>query len=145
VVIRNPKATRPWQHVLEPLSGYLTLAEHLYNQGQTFAEGWNFGPRDEDVKPVIWMVEKLAERWGNSAKWIQDTDDSPHEAYDLKLDISKARNRLNWSPRLGLSAALDLTVAWSRSREERVDVKQLTLDQISAYQDLRRCNNSEFI
>ena len=145
VVIRNPKATRPWQHVLEPLSGYLTLAEHLYNHGQTFAEGWNFGPRDEDVKPVIWMVEKLAERWGNSAKWIQDTDNSPHEAYDLKLDISKARNRLNWSPSLGLSAALDLTVAWSLSREERVDVKQLTLNQISAYQDLRRCNNSEFV
>lgn len=93
VMIRNPHAIRPWQHVLEPLSGYLTLAEKLYTEGPVHAEGWNFGPYDTDAKPVEWIVERMTQEWGAGASWTLDGQDHPHEATYLKLDCSKARGR----------------------------------------------------
>lgn len=136
--IRNPRAIRPWQHVLEPLRGYIMLAEKLVEQGVDFAEAWNFGPMDEDAQSVGWIVEQMAARWGNGAHWQHDASVHPHEARYLKLDISKARSRLLWSPALRLEEALSLIVDWSRQRKEGVDVKFLTQDQIKDYQQFTR-------
>ena len=137
VSIRNPHAIRPWQHVLEPLRGYLTLAEHLYLEGTSYAEAWNFGPSDLDAKPVGWIVENLAALWGNDAKWQIDSGEHPHEAHYLKLDISKARSRLNWHPQLPLIESLKLIVQWQRHRQRGAPVRQITLDQIHAYQNVQ--------
>ncbi len=134
VVIRNPHATRPWQHVLEPLSGYLLLAERLYTDGQQFAEGWNFGPRDEDARSVQWIVERMTERWGLGAAWRLDDGQHPHEANFLKLDISKAKNLLGWEPRWGLSTAFEKTIDWYQSWLTRGDMRAKCLQQIDAYQ-----------
>ena len=134
--IRNPRAIRPWQHVLEPLRGYLTLAERLYDHGQAYAEAWNFGPVDDDAKTVGWIVEQLAKLWGGDARWYVDDGENPHEATYLKLDISKARNRLDWQPALCLEDALRLIVDWARQRTSGADVRQLTLAQIETYQTL---------
>ena len=136
VDIRNPHAIRPWQHVLEPLRGYLTLAERLYVCGPDYAEGWNFGPNDEDAKPVGWIVEKMAGLWGNDANWKIDTGAHPHEAAYLKLDISKARSRLDWHPALRLDDALKLIIDWAKQRQAVADIRALTLAQITAYQSL---------
>ena len=136
VDIRNPHAIRPWQHVLEPLRGYLTLAERLFEQGASFAEGWNFGPNDEDAKPVGWIVEQMAALWGNEAQWQIDTGQHPHEASYLKLDISKARSRLDWHPALRLNDALTLIIDWSKQRQTGANIRQLTLTQIHNYQAL---------
>ncbi len=133
VQIRNPHATRPWQHVLEPLSGYLTLTEHLFSQGSAYSEGWNFGPHDEDSRPVQWIVEQLALSWGNGAKWHQDPDQHPHEANYLKLDISKAKSRLGWSPSWNLQTTLQNITHWHRSWLGQEDMKKLCLDQILQY------------
>jgi CDP-glucose 4,6-dehydratase len=133
VTIRNPHAIRPWQHVLEPLRGYLTLAEHLCQSRSSYAEGWNFGPNDEDTKSVGWIVEKMAEIWGNGAKWQVDGGEQPHEASYLKLDISKARSRLDWQPALRLDEALSLTADWAKQRQTGADIRQLTLKQINNY------------
>jgi CDP-glucose 4,6-dehydratase len=134
VVIRNPYATRPWQHVLEPLSGYLMLAESLYTAEQEFAEGWNFGPHDEDVRPVQWIVEYLVNTWGNRAGWKLDAGIHPHEASYLKLDISKAKDRLGWQPRWKLSKALTNIADWHRQWLAKDDVQANCLQQISDYQ-----------
>jgi CDP-glucose 4,6-dehydratase len=136
VDIRNPHAIRPWQHVMEPLSGYLTLAEQLFEHGPSFGEGWNFGPNDEDVKPVGWIVEQMAALWGAGAQWTIDAGEHPHEAHYLKLDISKARSRLNWHPVLRLKDALALIVDWSKQREAGANMRQLTLTQLQAFQTL---------
>lgn len=136
VDIRNPHAIRPWQHVLEPLRGYLTLAERLFEHGPGFAEGWNFGPNDEDAKPVGWIVEQMTALWSNEAQWQLDTGAHPHEAHYLKLDISKARSRLDWHPALRLNEALKLIIDWSRQRQAGADMRALTLAQIHAYQTL---------
>jgi CDP-glucose 4,6-dehydratase len=136
VDIRNPHAIRPWQHVMEPLRGYLTLAEQLFEHGPSFGEGWNFGPNDEDVKPVGWIVERMAALWGAGAQWTIDAGEHPHEAHYLKLDISKARSRLNWHPVLRLKDALALIVDWSKQREAGADMRQLTLTQLQAFQNL---------
>ena len=136
VDIRNPHAIRPWQHVMEPLSGYLTLAEHLFEHGPSFGEGWNFGPNDEDAKPVGWIVEQMAALWGADAQWQVDTGEHPHEAHYLKLDISKARSRLNWHPALRLKDALALIIDWSKQREAGANMRQLTLTQLQTYQTL---------
>ena len=133
VVIRNPHSTRPWQHVLEPLSGYLTLAQHLWHGGAAFAEGWNLGPSDEDAKPVKWIVEQLVERWGAGARWQLDDGNHPHEAHFLKLDISKARSRLGWEPRWRLAEALQHIVTWHQAWLAGQDVRALCLSQISRY------------
>ncbi len=114
VMIRNPLATRPWQHVLEPVGGYLVLAQALWGNHDA-AQGWNFGPRDEDARPVQWIVERLCAAWGNGATWTHDASVQPHEANYLKLDISKARAALHWQPRWSLAEALDSIVAWQRA------------------------------
>lgn len=134
VVIRNPHAVRPWQHVLEPLRGYLILAERLYREGAAFAEAFNFGPRSDDAQPVQWIVQRLAALWGDAAKWQVVAGDHPHEATLLKLDISKAAQRLDWRPALHLEQALSLTVDWARGLQRGADARALTLDQIQTYQ-----------
>ncbi len=134
VNIRNPRAIRPWQHVLEPLSGYLELAEQLWDHGDEFAEGWNFGPYDEDAKAVSWIVEQLTDRWGGTAAWRLDEAEHPHEAHYLKLDTSKARARLNWQPRWRLEEALGRIVDWYRAYVADEDMQAFSLGQIKAYQ-----------
>jgi len=134
VVIRNPHATRPWQHVLEPLSGYLSLAAHLYTDGQAFAEGWNFGPKEDDARPVQWIVEHMVTSWGNGASWQQDGGTHPHEANYLKLDISKAKARLDWQPCWALQAALQASVHWHQQWLAGANMQAVTLDQINQYQ-----------
>ncbi|WP_199052501.1 CDP-glucose 4,6-dehydratase [Aquitalea sp. ASV15] len=134
VVIRNPLSTRPWQHVLEPLSGYLDLAERLWHEPLAFAEGWNFGPKDEDAKPVEWIVSKLCDKWGSGASWRLDDAAQPHEAGFLKLDISKARHLLGWGPRWSLEQALEKIVSWHKAWLAGEDMRQLCLQQIHEYQ-----------
>jgi CDP-glucose 4,6-dehydratase len=112
VRIRNPHAIRPWQHVLEPLSGYLLLAQKLYEHGPYFAGGWNFGPPDEDVRSVEWIVKRLCEQWGNGASYEIDKGEHPHEAHYLKLDCSKAGELLGWYPRWNLNKALTSILEW---------------------------------
>lgn len=133
VTIRNPHSVRPWQHVLEPLSGYLNLAERLYNDGAQFAEGWNFGPSDDDANPVQWIVEHLADLWGQGASWQLDDANHPHEAHYLKLDISKAKARLGWRPRWSLSTALGRIVDWHHTWLTKGDVQAICLQQIAEY------------
>lgn len=130
VVIRNPHSIRPWQHVLEPLSGYLVLAERLWHDGQSFAEAWNFGPRDEDARPVQWIVERMAREWGQGAGWRLDGGSHPHEAHYLKLDISKARSRLGWRPRWPLDTALTRITQWHHAWRDHQDMQALCLAQI---------------
>ena len=142
VKIRNPSAIRPWQHVLEPLRGYLILAEKLQTYGPPFAEGWNFGPQDDDARPVEWIVQFLAQLWGNEAKWEFDAGKHRHEANYLKLDISKAKSRLDWSPVLDLQDALGYIIEWSRARESGEDVGVITRDQIFRYQQMLDTLNS---
>lgn len=134
VVIRNPHATRPWQHVLEPLSGYLVLAEQLYTDGQSFAEGWNFGPNEDDARPVQWIVEHMTSVWGNGATWRLDDAKHPHEANYLKLDISKAKARLHWRPRWSLGVAIQHIVDWHQASLKQADMKALCLEQIAKFQ-----------
>ena len=133
VPIRNPLATRPWQHVLEPLSGYLVLAQALWSGGARFAEGWNFGPRDEDARPVQWIVEEMVRIWGGSAAWVRDEGFHPHEARYLKLDISKAREQLRWEPRWALGGALERIVGWHKAWLAGADVRDRCLAEIAAY------------
>ena len=133
VLIRNPHAIRPWQHVLEPLSGYLQLAERLYLHGQLDAEGWNFGPRDEDARLVQWIVEHLCEHWGSGASWTLQPGDHPHEASFLKLDISKARQRLHWTPRWSLEVALKQITEWHQAWLKGQDMRSICLNQIKQY------------
>ena len=130
--IRSPQSTRPWQHVLEPLSGYLTLAERLYADGQTFAEGWNFGPSDEDARPVRWIVERMAEM-REDVRWQCDETPQPHEANYLKLDSSKAHGRLGWQPRWRLKTALQKTLDWHKAWRNGEDMRQVTLAQVAGY------------
>lgn len=133
IVIRNPRSIRPWQHVLEPLSGYLTLAQRLYTDGQSWAEGWNFGPYDNDVRPVQWIVEYMVASWGNGAGWRMDGGSQPHEAGFLKLDISKAKGRMGWTPHWDLATALQNTMAWHRGWLAKDNVQKLCMQQIQQY------------
>ena len=134
VAIRNPQAQRPWQHVLEPLHGYLLLAEKLYDQGLPFAQAWNFGPYDHDAWPVQHVADRLQQLWGTGAQW-QDCSDpnAPHEAHLLKLDSSKARRQLGWQPCLGVEEALEWTVAWAKAWQAGKDMRASTLAQLEAY------------
>jgi CDP-glucose 4,6-dehydratase len=133
VNIRNPHAIRPWQHVLEPLSGYLLLAKKLYKEGASCAEGWNFGPNDEDAKPVQWIVDSLTRAWGGGASWALDAGDHPHEAHYLKLDCSKAKARLDWQPRWRLEHTLGKIIDWQRAYQEGKDMRIFSLSQIQQY------------
>jgi CDP-glucose 4,6-dehydratase len=136
VLIRNPKAIRPWQHVLEPLGGYLLLAQKLCEDGPRHVGAWNFGPADEDAQPVQYLVEKITKLWGEGASWVADERQHPHEAHYLKLDCSKAHQALSWRPRLKLVDALAWTVDWYKSYQTRRDVRMVCQAQIEAYQRL---------
>ena len=133
VIIRNPKSTRPWQHVLEPLSGYLKLAEQLEKNGDQYAEAWNFGPAEIDARPVHWIVEKMAKLWGENANWINDKSEHPHEANYLKLDCSKAHMKLNWYPRWDISETLLRIVEWHKLKDAQNNYRKLCLTQINDY------------
>ncbi|MCB1845094.1 MAG: hypothetical protein KDI09_19165, partial [Halioglobus sp.] len=133
-IVRNPNAIRPWQHVLEPLSGYLRLAEALYKTGQDAARPWNFGPFDEGARPVSWITEQMSAMWGEGARWeILNDSKQPHEATYLKLDISRARAFLNWSPTWTLQQTLHRIVQWQRGWLNHSDTRQLCLDEITAF------------
>jgi len=133
VKIRSPHAIRPWQHVLEPLSGYLLLAQRLWEDGARFAQGWNFGPLEEDAQPVEWLTERLCAEWGEGACCELDRGNHPHEAHYLKLDCSKARAELGWRPRWGLEQALASIAAWTRVYRSGGDLRKECLRQIAAY------------
>ena len=133
LAIRSPLATRPWQHVLEPLSGYLMLVERLFTEGQGFAEAWNFGPEEADAKSVQWIVEYLCSRVPD-ATWQCDAAPQPHEANMLKLDSAKAKVMLGWRPRWNLQTALDMTLAWHRAWKQGLDMATISVQQIQAYE-----------
>jgi len=132
LTVRSPDAVRPWQHVLEPLSGYLTLAERLSLDGAKFAEPWNFGPTDDDAQTVGWIVRHLASRSPGMA-WGCDMTSQPHEAHYLKLDSSKARARLAWKPCWPLSTALDKTLEWHQAWRSGQEMRAVSLAQIDEY------------
>lgn len=136
VRIRRPHAIRPWQHVMEPLHGYITLAEHLLSHDPKFATAYNFGPADDDAREVGWIAEKMTGFWGNGAKWVLDPDPGVHEAGYLKLDASRARTDLNWTPHLRLETALQWLVEWYRAWQSGADMHAFTLAQITAYESL---------
>ncbi len=133
LTIRSPQATRPWQHVLEPLSGYLALAEKLYTEGHGFAEAWNFGPDENDARPVRWIVDYLCSQVPG-ADWQQDASPQPHEANYLKLDSSKAKTLLGWRPRWNLKTTLNKTLAWHQSWRQGMNMRDFSLQQIREYE-----------
>ena len=134
--IRNPHATRPWQFVLEPLSGYLVLAERLSKDASQFASAWNFGPAEADAKPVSWIANELVRLWGSGASWKADAGPHPREAYYLKLDASRARACLDWRPLIPLNQALDWVVEWYGAYQAGDDLRRLTRTQIERYEAL---------
>jgi CDP-glucose 4,6-dehydratase len=133
VIIRNPDALRPWQHVLNPLSGYLVLAQRLWDE-RDLAEGWNFGPEDGGARPVRWIIDRLGEALGEPIVWRQQEGEAPHESRYLKLDSSKARARLDWSPTWDLGDALGSIATWYRVEQRGGDLRGLALDQIASFQ-----------
>jgi CDP-glucose 4,6-dehydratase len=136
VVIRNPKSIRPWQLVLEPLVGYLALAQRLVEDGQSFAEAFNFGPRESDARPVEWIVNHLVKHWGTNARWELAAGEQPHEAYYLKLDASKAAAKLGWTPRTDLATALSWIVEWYKAYGRSEDMRAISLGQIDRFLSL---------
>ena len=136
VIIRRPTAIRPWQHVLDSLQGYITLAEQLLAERAQFASAFNFGPADNDAWPVERIVTTAAQMWGEGASWVRDAEPSVHEDHFLRLDASKARADLGWQPRLRIETALEWTIAWYRAAQQGADMRQKTLAQIAAYQDI---------
>lgn len=132
IIIRNPISIRPWQHVLEPLSGYLLLAEKLYQKGEKYASAWNFGPSDEDAKPVEWIVQEMCQKWPGSSYEV-DNASHPHEAQYLKLDCSKAKAELNWQPRWNLEHTLEKIMEWTRCYSNGESMVEITLGQIEEY------------
>lgn len=137
-LIRNPCAIRPWQFVLEPVRGYLMLAERLSLDGPKFASAWNFGPADDDAKPVSRIADRLAASWGQGASWNQDHARHPHEAHFLKLDASKSKALLNWRPLLPLDQALDWIVEWYQGFKAGTNLQRLTQKQIERYEGLEQ-------
>jgi CDP-glucose 4,6-dehydratase len=133
--IRNLDSIRPWQHTLEPLNGYMKLAERLYASERNFAEAWNFGPTEEDSKPVGWVLDEIKRVWSEQVNWEIDKSIQPHEAKLLKLDSTKAKDELNWSPKLNLNEAVKLTAEWYCAFKDKVDLVKVTSNQINFYQD----------
>lgn len=136
VLIRNPKSIRPWQHVLEPLYGYILLAEKMLTCPARFSDAFNFGPNEEDAWSVEQIASKMASLRGNGASWKCDSDATVHEAATLRLDASKARLDLGWHPRLRIEKALEWTAEWYRLWENRADMREETRAQIAAYKEL---------
>lgn len=141
VVIRNPSSTRPWQHVLEPLSGYLVLAQALHENPTSYAEGWNFGPHYEDVRSVDWILNHMVTSWPG-ASWQIDEVTHPHEAGYLKLDVSKAKARLNWQPTWHLESALEKIVKWHQAWLNQEDMQAFCLKEINDY--MKDMNNENY-
>jgi CDP-glucose 4,6-dehydratase len=137
LLIRNPQATRPWQHVLEPLSGYLILAQALYEKGAPFASGWNFGPRDEDNRSVQEVINLLISSGYDSASWEREGSDQPYEANLLKLDCSKARSQLGWIPKWSLETALQKIIEWQKAFQMQENMQVVSLAQINQYMSSR--------
>jgi CDP-glucose 4,6-dehydratase len=133
--IRNAAAVRPWQHVLEPLSGYLLLAQRLYEDGPAYAQSWNFGPEDRDVRSVEWVVKELLSHWQGNYEITGRLEEQPHEANLLKLDCSKAKNELGWYPRWDLEKAIALIVEWMRGYLADENVREICLEQIKQYEN----------
>ena len=142
IIVRHPLALRPWQHVLEPLCGYLILAEKLYNDGKSFSESWNFGPDDSDAEPVEWLVKTFCAKWGNDAGYAIRKDDNLHEAHYLKLDCSKSKTRLHWRPRWNLDTAVDRIVAWTQAYREGKDLQVVGQEQIAEYVQTAECGGT---
>ncbi|WP_199621698.1 CDP-glucose 4,6-dehydratase [Paenibacillus alkalitolerans] len=133
LIIRNPGSIRPWQHVLEPLGGYLLLAQKLYEDGRRFSQSWNFGPNDDDAKSVEWIVRRLCEKWGENAAYEIASEQSRHEAHYLKLDCSKAKSELGWRPTWDIDQTLDRIIEWIQVFRKREDVRAFCLAQIEQY------------
>ena len=133
IPIRNPEAVRPWQHVLNPLSGYLVIAQALYADPERASGGWNLGPPHEDARPVRWIADRLAERWPDELTWEVDAGPHPHEAPFLALDSTKARERLGWRPRWDLERALESIVEWHLAHRDGADMRAVTVRQIEAF------------
>lgn len=135
--IRHPKSIRPWQHVLDPLNGYLILAERLLTEGSKWAGSWNFGPRENDAKTVQWLIERGVGLWGRGATWELDSSQHAYEAQFLRLDISKARQELGWMPAWTIEEALARTVEWFRAYSAKQDLRDFTLRQIEDFEKVR--------
>lgn len=133
LIIRSPYAIRPWQHVLEPLTGYLALCEKLYTRGPAFAEGWNFGPDDNDAKNVEWVTKTICDIWGDGASYRIDNEIKLHEATYLKLDCSKAKTLLGWYPRWNIETAIKSIVDWNKAFLKNADMRQVSIGQIEKY------------
>ena len=131
--LRHPKAVRPWQHVLEPLSGYLLLAERLCETRDKYCGAWNFGPEKKDAKPVEWVIKRLCKNWGGDASCAIDRRKHPHEAHYLRLDNSKAKKHLHWQPKWGLETALHKVIDWTRAYQAEVDLREICFNQIREY------------
>lgn len=137
IIVRSPQAIRPWQHVLEPLSGYLCLSEKMYEDSKGFSESWNFGPDDKDAREVSWLVERICSEWGEGTKYEIDTKEKPHEANYLKLDCSKAIRRLNWHPRWNLEKAIDATIKWTKAYRDGLNMREICMKQIDEYMAIK--------
>lgn len=136
IMIRRPNAVRPWQHVLEPLSGYLLLVERMWEHRSEFDQAWNFGPQGHETRPVQWVIARIIELWGGTASMEVDTSAPLHEAGLLSLDCSKARSILGWAPRLSLDKALEWTVDWYKAYQRKQDMYAVSLEQINQYQKM---------
>lgn len=137
VKIRSPQSIRPWQYVLDPLYGYLILAERLWSNGQEYAGGWNFGPLHDDAKPVSWIVEEIKKMWGDNARWELDGySEHPKEALCLRLDCSKAKRLLGWSPNLNLHVTLKWIVDWYRAYKQNENMQSYINDEIIRYENI---------
>ncbi len=138
VQIRNPNSIRPWQHVLDPLNGYLILAEQMWDNRIDFSEAWNFGPSDSDTVPVSDLTQRITRYWGDGAEWVFDQGVHPHEAYVLKLECSKARSKLKWKPVLNIENTVEWVVKWYKAYASGLDVRSLTVKQIDMFEQLKR-------
>jgi CDP-glucose 4,6-dehydratase len=141
VKIRSPYAIRPWQHVMEPLTGYLALAEKLFNEGDKYSEGWNFGPDDSDAKNVEWIIGTLCKLWGGDASYYIDNDPQPHEASYLKLDCSKAKSVLGWYPTWNIEKTLHSIVEWNKAFLSNADMRDICISQIENFLTSKNSND----
>lgn len=135
IIIRNPQAIRPWQHVLEPLSGYLLLAQKLYEDGDLYSDAWNFGPNESDAQPVKLIAEKICEKWQGESSFQVEENSEFHEATFLKLDCTKAKMKLGWFPRWDLETAIDKTIEWVQVYQQGNSLRNISLKQIQEYLD----------
>jgi len=137
VRIRNPEATRPWQHVLEPLYGYLVVAQKLYKEGPSESDAWNFGPHEKDIRSVSEVADMFCSSWGGDIEWIKDLSSIYHETQNLSLDITKAKQTLGWTPKWDLEKTIDKVVEWYKYDFSGGNCLEISRSQILEYIDLR--------